>query len=236
MFTLVNRSEFIRKGCEAINVTLGKKPPPYTAVASFAAKELIPTRFSSPSDNFLTFVNFPSRIPDYELSYFQRTLFKAGIEIFAPVVMNGASSSDQLKIYKDHDIEQIDCNFLMGETGRRVGKTEIVTLKAAALLASTPNITIGFFSLFIPTCQISCDKVYDWLLLSGMTEEEIIVKTSLRIVVKIQNSKREINFFTVQNANVNDMFFIFFCFIKSRNLFSYHHLLPPAPSHDGATY
>lgn len=211
MRRLSNRTDFIYKLCESISTELMRKPPPCTTLARFVSSMNKATEVRSPSENLRVFMEFFDTIPGYDPSYFQRKLFRAAAELYAPVIMKGASSAEQSVMMKEYDLDILPCSFVVGITGRRVGKTDTVTIIGSALLVATPYLTVGFCSLFESTCKTACDAMEKWLRLQGYGN--VLSRTALKIVLRFDAVDiRVANFFSSQSPDVIQVYFSLFFF------------------------
>ncbi len=150
-------------------------------------------------------------IPGYQLSHFQEMLHEAALSVYAPNIMRGCTSDQQADVLRQYGIAVTETRYLQGETGRRAGKTDVVTQIPAALLASVPYATICFYSLYMHTCKSACDTVYKWLVLMGFSDK--VKKTTFCIkFFAADGDVRVLHFFSGQSENVNLYLYIFVCY------------------------
>jgi hypothetical protein len=95
-------------------------------------------------------------------------------------------------------------------TSRRGGKTDIMTMCAAAILACVPYARVLYFSIFDKTCEVACNTVYQWLVDWGM-RARIHSKSSLKITVYGDSPEdiRSMIFINGQSENVSHTYYIY---------------------------
>lgn len=206
---LVDRTGLFTETLKTLNSVVNVEEKALTSIGKFCEKYMVSRQESLRCDNMRNYMKFLHTIPGYEPSYFQRLLFTASAQVFAPAILTGASAAEQARAMREFDLEPIRTPYMFGESGRRMGKTDAATQIPAALLASVPHITILFFSLYMPTCQLACETTYRWLCLQGYKDR--VQKTAFKIVFYGDDSDdiRTINFITGQSPDVNIYLYIF---------------------------
>ena len=156
-----------------------------------------------------------NNLKTFSMNLFQRQCLKEILQCMSPLIF-GNPSADELALYlKKHNMSPPETSFVYAQTSRRAGKTYIMTLSAALILANVNHFTGLFFSLYEPTCILACNMVYNWLVNEMGIDKSYVHKTVLEIQVRGPESGdiRTLVFKSGQNPDVRIIFFIFFYFI-----------------------
>lgn len=143
-----------------------------------------------------------SNIPGYSYSYFQRKFNRMILECMSPIIFGNAAAHEFALYLRKYNMVPPETQFSYGGTARRGGKTDAMTSTAAAMLASIPNISILYFSLFKPTCELACATTVKWLRDWGFSASIKTKSLQIKFFGAADNDIRTITFITGQNPNV----------------------------------
>jgi len=160
-------------------------------------------------------IHLVNNVPGYELSYFQKMFMDEILTCMSPIIFGNPPAHELANLLKKYGKEPPKTRITFAGTSRRGGKSDTLTLAAAAMLACCPNISILFFSIYIPTCQVACITVYAWLKDWGFVVNGQVKKNSMKITFYNPNDitdVRTIMFISGQNKDVR-LFFIYILYL-----------------------
>lgn len=151
-----------------------------------------------------------SSVPGYQLSYFQKKALKAMYPRIAMAVFEDSDIREMQEYFRRNRWSFQKQRFFFMQTSRRCGKTQTLTLLAAAVLASIPHMEIVCWSLFNATSALFGSTVYQWLLDMGIPKTRIN-KNEERIIVHGDGpeDRRFIYLMGSQRPNVSCIYFLF---------------------------
>jgi len=174
-------------------------------------------------------IHLINNIPGYELSYFQKMFMDEILKCMSPIIFGNPPAHELANLLKKYGQEPPKTRMMFGGTSRRGGKTDTLTLAAAALLACCPNVSILFFSIYIPTCEVACRTVYAWLKDWGFVVNQQVKKTKMTITFynpQDITDVRTLIFISGQNKDVRKKIYLYLFFMY---LFLYiFSCLPPS--------
>lgn len=143
---------------------------------------------------------------NYELSAFQQMCLRKILECMAPVIFGNPPANELALHLRKHRMEVLGTQFVMIGTSRRGGKTDIMTMACAAMLAHVPHLQSLYYSLFDITCEAACNSVYKWLCEAGL-KSRIKSKRKNRIVLRgdADGDERTVVFLNGQNPDVSPL-------------------------------
>lgn len=162
-----------------------------------------------------------SNLPGYTLSYFQRKGMDEMLRCVAPSIFADCDPDEMALYFEKNRWEPAEHKMMFMQTSRRAGKTDALTILAAALLVVVPNITLMCWSLFNDTSAFFGKTVVRWMLDMGCSDRKILHdKKRILMFGDGDNDERELTLLGAQNPNVS--FFCLFFFVLS---------LSPSPVH-----
>lgn len=113
-------------------------------------------------------IDLIDNVEGYELSIFQRVCLEEILQTIAPIVY-GDDTQGLAVYFKKNGWRMTSCRQVFMETARRAGKTDLLTLVAAAMMMVIPDFEIITWSLYNRTAELFGATVYKWLLRLGAT-------------------------------------------------------------------
>jgi hypothetical protein len=148
-------------------------------------------------------IKLSHNIPGYSMSYFQREFSKEMLECFSPLIFRNAPAHELALHLKKYSMEPPETHFVFCGTARRGGKTDTMTITAAAMIASVPNIDLLYFSLFSTTCELACTTTYRWLQDWGFAHKVKKRKQRITFYGDTAGDVRTLTFINGQNKDVS---------------------------------
>lgn len=108
-------------------------------------------------------IHLCTSIPGYTLSYFQRHCLDLIMGIIAPIIFKGCSAQEMAAYMKKAKQKMTKKRMMFLQTSRRSGKTDIITIVAAACLVVIPNLEMIAWSLYNETSELFGETVVRWL-------------------------------------------------------------------------
>lgn len=144
-------------------------------------------------------------IPGYHLSNFQRLCLKSMLICIAPAVFHDCASDEQPNFFRKMGWEPMPQWMVFLQTSRRAGKTQIMTILAAALLLVVPELDILAWSLRNETSKGFGKTVKTWLEKMGALDEGVTIWCNdVRVELVFPNGeRRELSLLGAQNAHVS---------------------------------
>jgi hypothetical protein len=102
-------------------------------------------------------------IPGYTLSYFQRHCLDLIMGVIAPIIFKGCSAQELAEYMEKTRKKATKQRMMFLQTSRRSGKTDIITIVAAACLVVIPNLEMIAWSLYNETSELFGETVVRWL-------------------------------------------------------------------------
>jgi len=112
-------------------------------------------------------------IPGYSLSVFQDMCLHEILQVFSPAIFGFPNVNELRQKLKKLNMEVPKTKMTALNTSRRGGKTDILTMVAAALLCVCPGAKILFFSIYDHTCEAARQSILDWIELFGYSQNLI---------------------------------------------------------------
>lgn len=151
-----------------------------------------------------------SSLPGYTLSYFQRKALDEILRCIAPSIFADCEPEEMALYFEKNRWEPAPHKMMFMQTSRRSGKTDLLTIVAAALLFVVPNIALMCWSLFNDTSAFFGKTVVRWLQDMGASPRRIL-HNDKRILLygDDENDERELALLGAQNPNVRFMFYVY---------------------------
>jgi hypothetical protein len=128
-------------------------------------------------------IDMCNNVPGYYLSPFQKLCLREGLQCFAPLIFGNPPANELALLLKRYGLTAPKTKMLFIGTSRRGGKTDILTLLAAAILLNVPFVKLLYFSIFDHTCEVACNTVYQWICDLGF-RHLVLRKSKKKLVLK----------------------------------------------------
>jgi len=144
-----------------------------------------------------------SCLPGYTLSYFQRQGLDEILRCIAPSIFADCEPEEMALYFEKNRWEPAPHKMTFMQTSRRSGKTDLLTIVAAALLFVMPNVMLMCWSLFNDTSAFFGKTVVRWLVDMGASPKRIL-HNDKRVLLygDGDNDERELTLLGAQNPNV----------------------------------
>lgn len=172
-----------------------------TTIQQYIIHKHLKTKITG-ADRMEKIVSLATSLPGYELSYFQRLCMDAILSIISPIVFKGESAQDIADYFRKTGRKLSKSRMLLLTTSRRSGKTDLLTIVAAVLLITVPNIEMLCWSLYNETSSLFGSQMEKWIIDLGYKSQ--IQKAEGHIIFKsgYDDDRRTIVFMGSQNPNV----------------------------------
>lgn len=151
-----------------------------------------------------------STLPGYTLSYFQRQGLDEILRCIAPSIFADCEPEEMALYFEKNRWKPVSHKMAFLQTSRRSGKTDLLTIVAAALLMVVPNVELMCWSLFNDTSEFFGKTVVRWLQDMGASSKRIL-HNAKRVLLfgDGDNDERELTLLGAQNPNVRLFMFIY---------------------------
>jgi hypothetical protein len=149
-------------------------------------------------------------LPGYEPSYFQRMFIDEILQCVAPVVFRGCSAQDLSLFFLKMQWVMKRARMRFGQTSRRSGKTDSLTIVCAALMIVVPHVKIIAWSLYNDTSLLFGNTVAAWIRDLGYGDQMKHTTKGIRFYGDDATDVRILKFIGSQNPNVSLYFFFSF--------------------------
>lgn len=149
-------------------------------------------------------------LPGYDLSPFQKLCLKEMLQCMSPLIFGNPPAHELAMNLRKYGMEVPRTQMVFMGTSRRGGKTDIMTMCAAAILAVVPNAKLLYFSIYDRTCEVACNTVYRWLMDWKMGH---LIRTKSKLQITLQGDSvddiRVIIFINGQSPDVSLFIYVF---------------------------
>jgi hypothetical protein len=143
-----------------------------------------------------------NNVPGYDLSPFQKMCLKEILQCMSPVIFGNPSANELAMYLRKYGMQVPRKKMVFIGTSRRGGKTDIMTMSAASMLATVPHLNLLYFSIYNLTCEVACSTVKQWLDDWGLGDRVHKRKLQLTVRGDTPDDVRTIIFINGQTTDV----------------------------------